>query len=437
MTKKSPNPQTTPKNRCLFYAVNDRNIENLAESLPLRLELIDTFTDFSKAQEALSSGKYSSVFCDDTCWSHECDDLINYATLLPGIRILCSTKRPITNLSSQFWALNQQYLFTHIRDDEDNLLKPLNILLQSGSRLKWVADVMRKFQDMRLKLKNDEAKILLLIGAAGTAKSALAQISHYRSERKLGDILFLNCKSISPIDVIWDNNQKKLFRENITRLLSLANGGTLYIHEIDHLDKEAQEIISDILTKKKILVEECNEKSAFNGAVIFSARHPLENMVKNNQFSRSLYNLLKHHMMCIPSLQEYSDEILEIANEIMKTLCHLAGIPVKRFTKDAMKFFSDTLWTRNLRDVLSVVKNAIFMTSGVYIKANILSAPLKPIESDSVYDKRRNVKDALAKANGNVSEAAKYLGVKRLSVYRWMKELDIPQGWGRQYRKQP
>lgn len=435
MSKKITEQPNLAENRCLFYANCDSNLSNLADILPLQLDRIDTFSDVHKAQEALASGKYSSVFCDDTCWSHECDDLVNYAALLPGIRILCSTKRPINKLTSQYWELNQQYLFTHVRDDEDDLLKPLNILFQTGSRLKWVAEMMHKFQDMRLKLKDEEVKLVLMLGEPGTAKSALAQISHYRSERKLGEIIFLNCKSNQPIDVIWDNNQKKLFRDNIMRLLSMANGGMLYVHEIDHLDKQAQEILAEILSKKKVLVEEDNDKSAFKGAVIFSARHSLEEMVEMNQFSLSLYNTLRFNIIRVPSLQEYSDEIPDMANEIMKTLCHLKHLPVKRFTKDALKFFSETLWTRNLRDVTKVVKNAIFMTSGIYIKADILSAPYRPKESDSAYDRRRTVKDALIKANGNVTEAAKLLGVKRASVYRWMKELNIQKGWGRQYRK--
>lgn len=184
MTNSSPTSLNPTGNRCLFFAACNSDLSHLAENLPLQLDRIDTFTDFGQAQDALTSGKYASVFCDDTCWSHECDELLDFATLLPGIRILCSTKRPMTDLSSEFWVLNSQYIFTHLRDDEDNLIKPLNALFKSSNHLRWVSDMSRQFKNTRMKLKDEAVKKVLMIGAPGAAKSALAQISHYRSERK-------------------------------------------------------------------------------------------------------------------------------------------------------------------------------------------------------------------------------------------------------------
>ena len=428
MTNSSPTPLNPTGNRCLFYAACNSDLSHLAENLPLQLDRIDTFTDFAQAQDALTSGKYASVFCDDTCWSHECDELLDFATLLPGIRILCSTKRPMTDLSSEFWVLNSQYIFTHLRDDEDNLIKPLNALFKSSNHLRWVSDMSRQFKNTRMKLKDEAVKKVLMIGAPGAAKSALAQISHYRSERKKGKVIFLNCKPETNIDVVWNDTQRNRFRDNIIRLLAKANGGMFYVHEIDHIDKEAQEIFAEIIAKKKIVAD---SGVPFSGVIIFSARHQLEEMVANGQFSKRLYSVLKETVIHVPSMNEYTDEIPEIATEILKTICHQRGVPVQRFTKDAIEFFRNTIWTRNLRDIMLAVKNASFMTSGKIIKADKLSAPHKPDSSDSAYDKRRQVKDALTKCNGNVTKAADKLGVKRDSVYRWMRELNIPKGWGR------
>lgn len=431
MSKSPSAPPTKTGNKCLFFATCNANLTHLAEYLPLQLDRIVPFTDFAKAQEALNSGEYSSIFCDDTCWSHECEELLDFASLVPGMRILCSTKRPMTDFSSEFWVLNSQYIFYHLRNDKDNLIKPLNSLFKSSTHLRWVSDMTRQFKNMRMKLKDDDMKVILLIGASGTAKSALAQISHYRSERKKGKVIFLNCKPQTNIDVVWDEAQKNLFRDNIIRLLSEANGGMFYVHEIDHIDKEAQEIFADIFSKKKILVDNGNERVPFKGVAIFSARHTLEDMVETKKFSKALYAALKENVMHVPSMNEYSEEIPEIASEILKTICHQHNTPVKRFTKDAIDFFKSTIWTRNLRDIMSTVKNAAFMTSGIIIKRDKLSAPHKPDSTDSAYDKRRLVKDALTECNGSVTKAAEKLGVKRDSVYRWMRELNIPTGWGR------
>lgn len=292
------------------------------------------------------------------------------------------------------------------------------------SHIRWVNNMQGEFRAMREKMARDKSQTVLLTGANGTGKFSLSQISHIRSLRRNNRFVFANCKMIAGKEVMkWGVQEKSQFRRILRSMAKDAQGGTLYFHEIDHLDIEAQELIADFLTKD---LKVNTDKSQFNGIVICSSRVDIEDNIPGHICSSEIIQVLRRNVIRVPSLTEYNDDLELLALEILKNYCMTMNIPQKVFTKEARKIIVEYVWSRNLRELFDVIKHAILTSPNKRITAD--SIVLHPIvdNDDNHLDKLRKVRQALRESNGNKRKAAKELEIAPKTLYTWMKELGIP-----------
>lgn len=217
--------------------------------------------------------------------------------------------------------------------------------------------------------------------------------------------------------------EKSHFTRILRSMTNQAQGGTLYLHEIDHLDIEAQELIADFLNNE---LKVNTDKNLFNGIIICSTRVSIEDRLPGHICSPKLIQVLRRNVIKVPSLTEYHEDIELLAIEVLKNYCISQNIPEKVFTKSALKVMSEHVWSRNLRELFDVIKHAVFITPNKRISADAIIMHPVVDANDTHSDKLRKVKQALRDCNGKKRHAAKKLNIAPKTLYAWMKEYGIP-----------
>lgn len=412
--------------KVLLFATTESALQILRKSLPFPEGTYDAFYDINEAKEALRKHQYTAILTDETNPNKSIQELKNFVNLNgQNINLLCSSQQTLTPVNADMWVMNSNRLFIHDRIEADILTPCLSAMFESSRHLGWVHDVHAKFWKMRERLKSSSKKVILLVGDAGSSKYSLAQITHARSEFRDKPFIFANCKGDGGIKIGWDMEWRKTFRTNVQHLVELAHGGTLYFHEVDHLDYEALEILTTIIKNASIAKDNGNN-IPFEGRIICSTRKELEHEVDDDRCPREFAVLMQDNVIRIPSLSEYKDEIVEMAQILMYNYCHFRGGKEKEFSAAARKNIEKHVFGRNVRELFDMIKHAYAMARGKKINPEDLHLTLQIEKVDTKQEMRRKTKLALRKHNGNKEQASRELGICRKSIYNWMEKLGIP-----------
>lgn len=417
--------QITPA-RTLLFSPNAADLDRLLNSMTLMPGQYDTFTDVDEAMSALDKRKYTAIITDSTHHHPEVSKLVKYANIKSECLLyICPSERPFSEIEAMVWKLNRNHMFYPSHNERDMMTRSLNAICMGANELRWVDTVKHLFTAMRAKLHDAPLKMVLLIGASGTAKYSLAQIAHDRSSRKHHNLIYVNCKAEEKPTVNWNKSTKMKFRNIVERLMNQANGGTLYFHEVDNLDVEAQEIIGELISRGKVVLDGESKYTPLTGCIICSTRHNLEELDSKRHCSKQLILAMKSNVIRIPSLHEFEDEIPVIASEMLQFLCYIDSKPGKTFTAEALEKFKGQSWSRNMRELFEMVSHAYHMTRGKKVKPEAISLSDHIDKEDSFEEKRRKIKRVMHHSK-TMKEAADKLGISRKTLYAWAKKYGIP-----------
>ena len=426
MAEKKTNIPDKDYKRILFYCSSKEQIEEIRNTLPLIEGYWDAFDNITDALKALDNDDYGIVVADSTPLNPSDRDLtIKANSNSTHIKLLYSSRMTRSDVLASMWDLEESYYFRYVREEQDAMTVALYSMFTEPSHLKWFSHMQGEFHYMREKVAREKSQTVLLTGATGTGKFTLAQISHIRSSRRQNKFVFANCKKMSPERNVmsWRENEKSHFLRILRSMTETAQGGTLYFHEIDQLDIEAQEIIAYFL-RKELLINTVH--SLFKGIIIFSTRCNVEDNIPGHICSNELIQIIKRNVIKVPSLTEYSDEIELMAIDMLKNYCISQHIPEKVFTKPALQIIIGHVWNRNLREMFDVIKHAVSITPNKRIKADAIVMHPVVDATDTFADRLRKVKHALREAKGVKRHAAKALDITTKTLYAWMKDLGIP-----------
>ncbi|MCM1141813.1 MAG: sigma 54-interacting transcriptional regulator [Muribaculum sp.] len=420
--------QTDPEEyspKVLLFASSESSLQVLCKALPFPKGSFEAFCNLDDAKTALKNQRYTAILTDETNPNSSVQELKNYANLIgQNIQLLCSSQQTLSPLNADIWEMSPNRLFIHDRIEADLLTPCLSAMFESSQHLGWIHDVHAKFWKMRERLKSTPKKVILLVGDAGSSKYSLAQITHTRSEHRNSPFIFANCKRTGEIKLGWDMDAKKAFATNVQHLVELARGGTLYFHEVDHLDYEALEILTKII-KSASIIQDNGNITPFEGRIICSTRKELEYEVEDDRCPREFADMMQENVIKIPSLSEYKDEIVEMAQILMHNYCHFRGGRDKEFSVPAKKDIEKHVFGRNMRELFDMIKHAYAMAKGKKINSEAIHLTLHIEKEDTKQERRRKTKLALRKHKGNKQRASTELGISRKSIYNWMKELGI------------
>jgi transcriptional regulator of acetoin/glycerol metabolism len=287
---------------------------------------------------------------------------------------------------------------------------------------------------------------ILIEGETGTGKELLAQAIHKDSPRANGPFVAVNCASIpetlieSELFGYEDGAFTGARKKGSSGKILQANGGTLFLDEIGDMPLNLQSRLLRVLQERMVTPLGSTKSIAVNVELICATNCNLRDMIAKGEFRKDLYYRLNGLVVKLPALRDRTD--LEIIVE--KILAFESSHIRYSIAPEVMALFKEHSWPGNFRQLTSLLRTAMVMagddreirhghlpddfleeitTAKIdYITANQTSAAHPPskkvINMDAM--KMITIQKSLAEHNGNVSAAAKALGVSRNTIYRNM-----------------
>ncbi len=304
------------------------------------------------------------------------------------------------------------------------------------------------------KIAPTDANVLLL-GESGTGKELLARALHKRGGRADGPFTAINCAAI-PENLLESElfgHEKGAFTGAIKALrgkIELANGGTLFLDEIGDMPPSLQGKLLRFLQEREIERIGGREIIPVDVRVVSATHRDLRKHIEDGSFREDLYYRIAEIVVDIPPLRDRGDDSILLAQHFATRFSkQMKTAPVK-LTADAADAIRAYRWRGNVRELENRMKRAVIMASSNLINAedlDLASVTSKaragfdgPVDIISLRDAREGaekqaVTAALHGLSGNLSAAAKALGVSRPTLYNLMKQhgltSDIEEGTGK------
>ena len=291
------------------------------------------------------------------------------------------------------------------------------------------SDLQRSVQKLRRVLDRDIS--LLLTGETGTGKEAFARAIHQASVRAKGPFVALNCAAI-PESLI----ESELFgyragtftgasRQGMKGKLEQANGGTLFLDEIGDMPAHLQTRLLRVLAERELVPLGAATPVSLNVQLVCATHRDLPAMVAAGEFREDLYYRLNGLTVRLPALRDRADR----AGLIRRVLQREAGDEPVELTAEAMERLVAYGWPGNVRQLINVLRCAVALADDGVIGLDCLPPEVMavPAERRSVAQSLGTTRDAAEAAHlqatleqhgGNVTSAARSLGINRATLYR-------------------
>ncbi|MFC7049543.1 PEP-CTERM-box response regulator transcription factor [Emcibacter nanhaiensis] len=278
---------------------------------------------------------------------------------------------------------------------------------------------------------------VMLLGASGTGKELLARALHDLSDRKEKPFVAINCAAI-PENLLESElfgYEKGAFTGAVKQTLGkieVAHGGTLFLDEIGDLPFPLQVKLLRFLQERVIERIGGRKEIPVDVRVVCATHQDLESHIAENLFREDLFYRLSEIVINIPPLVEREGDAALLAHNFLNKFNKELKRNVKSFTKEAISVISGYNWPGNVRELENRIKRAVIMCEGNKIEASDLELAVDEMEEELLNLKQiremadmKAIRKALANANGNVSHAAKLLGVSRPTFYGLIKQYNI------------
>jgi two-component system NtrC family response regulator len=293
---------------------------------------------------------------------------------------------------------------------------------------------------------------VLILGESGTGKEMIANAIHRRSPFKDKPFVAINCNAI-PENLIeselfgYEKGSFTGANSQKIGLIETAAGGTLFLDEIGDLPPPMQVKMLRFLQEKRIQRVGGRQEIEVDVRVLAATHVDLAAAIKEGRFREDLYFRLAVVVCKLPPLRERGDDIILLAQDFLKRFGNQNGQDDLAFDSEALKAIASYPWPGNVRELQNRIQRSVIMADSRWITCGDLEIPpatgigessmpsnagIKVGISQSAGLKearesleRELVNQALERTDGNISAAAKELGISRPTLYELMNKLGI------------
>jgi len=276
---------------------------------------------------------------------------------------------------------------------------------------------------------------VMLLGASGTGKEVLARGLHEKSGRK-GQFVAINCAAIPEtlLESELFGHEKGAFTGAVKTTegkIELADGGTLFLDEIGDVPLPLQVKLLRFLQERVIERVGGRKAIAVDTRIVCATHQDVDAMVAGGAFREDLYYRLAEIVVRIPSLAERTGDPVLLAKHFLHHYAKTMNRPVTGLSPDALSAIDAWGWPGNVRELENRMKRAVIMADGKSVTAIDLDLAERdtpdPINLKAVRESadRKAIRHALARAEGNISNTAKLLGISRPTLYDLLKNYDL------------
>jgi len=273
---------------------------------------------------------------------------------------------------------------------------------------------------------------VLLVGETGTGKNLAARLLHASSPRQAEPFLQVDCGSL-PASLIegelFGHDRGAFTQANEARvgLLEAAERGVLLLDEIGEIPLELQSKLLAALDRRTVRRVGSNKETPLRAAIIAATNRDLADMVAAGEFRQDLYFRLHGLTLDVPSLRERREDIQLLAEDEMVAAARRFRRPCPRLTPEAVRALEAYPWPGNIRELKNVLSRVVLLTDRELVHPGDLGLqgggmaagappplgahPWEGLTLEAL--EREAVKQALEGSDGNVSAAARRLGISR------------------------
>jgi DNA-binding NtrC family response regulator len=281
---------------------------------------------------------------------------------------------------------------------------------------------------------------VLIEGESGTGKELVAHAIHHLSNRNKTKFIAVHCAALSAqlLESELFGHEKGAFTgatERRAGRFEQANGGTLFLDEIGEIDANTQVKILRALDPGVFERVGGNQTIKTDVRLIAATNKSLEKMVREGKFRDDLFYRLNVVNITMPSLRDRKEDIPLLVSAFLKSFARANGKPVRELTADAMQAILAYDWPGNVRELRTAVEHGVVMATGPRITLRDLPGNVRlaaggktrasiPTASQpyNLHETgQRLIERALTESNGNVTEAARKLGISRRTLHRKLK----------------
>ena len=279
---------------------------------------------------------------------------------------------------------------------------------------------------------------VMLLGASGTGKELLARAVHEQSGRGSGPFVAINCGAIPEtlLEAELFGYERGAFtgavKTNVGKI-ELAQGGTLFLDEVGDIPLPLQVKLLRFLQERVIERIGGRQPIPVDTRIVCATHRNLEAMIAGGSFRDDLYYRLAEIVVKIPSLAERSGDSVLLARHFVNRFAREMNVKVQGLSPDATAAVDSYGWPGNVRELENRIKRAVIMADGKLVTAADLDLSGAANEDEIAINlraarevaDRRAIRQAMSRAENNISSAAKLLGISRPTLYDLLKQYQL------------
>lgn len=284
---------------------------------------------------------------------------------------------------------------------------------------------------------------VLLLGESGTGKEVVAQTLHYQGPRADKPFVAVNCAAITEtlLESELFGHEAGAFtdaREARQGKFELASGGTLFLDEIGDMSGGGQAKLLRVLEQKVVTRVGGSRPIPVDVRIVAATNANLRELVRQNKFREDLYYRLSVVTQPLPPLRDRPEDILPLAEHFLKQFGAQARRPGLALSPEARRRLQAHAWPGNIRELRNLMERLAFLAPNDRIEPDDLQFTLSPEREDALepaFDlglteatqefQREFITRAIKRVKGNMSDAARLLGLHRSNLYRKMRQLEM------------
>jgi two-component system response regulator AtoC len=272
---------------------------------------------------------------------------------------------------------------------------------------------------------------VLIMGGTGTGKEVVARAIHHQSPRRNKPFITTSCAALpeSLLESELFGHERGSFTGAVERKkgkFEAAHKGTMFLDEIGEIDANTQVHLLRALEEKKITRIGSNEEIDVDVRLIAATNRDLRAMVKQEKFREDLYYRLNVVTIHVPQLKERKEDILPLADYFLKKYAEENNPKVNAFSPEVIKFMLNYSWPGNVRELENMIERGVILSKNCTICLDELPPDITyPIlEEDKTLEAvtKNHILGVLEETGGNITKAAKVLGIQRMTLYNRLKK---------------
>ncbi|MFC1588284.1 sigma 54-interacting transcriptional regulator, partial [Planctomycetota bacterium] len=319
------------------------------------------------------------------------------------------------------------------QEGHEDVVEEDDIIDVSSGTLRTVKINMADFKNSRLPV--------IIEGESGTGKEVIAKNIHKFSERGNQPFIVLSCASVpaSLVEAELFGYRKGAFtgaHSDFPGFFERANRGTIFLDEVSAFSREVQAMLLRVIESGEFRPIGSEETIKVDARVMIATTRNLSELVEQGKFLKDLYYRINGIHIPVSPVRDHPEDVMIYAQAFLDRI-NANNDSDKVFTNEADKLLTRYQWPGNIRQIKNVVRQAALLAARLigprHLPEEVMQPKKKEESSTSKTDfsmkalEKRHISEVMDRCEGNISEAAKLLGMSRTTLYKKLKTLGLEE----------